>query len=125
MASTAIWFGRILILLGVIGYGYGMYEGNASLTALIPAIFGAVLMLLGHLAQSRENLRKHLMHVAVLVGLIGFIVPLGRIISVIAKNGGLTLNFGALMLILMSLTCLIFVILSVKSFIDARRSGAV
>ena len=122
MPNTAILFGRLLILLGIIGYGYGWINGNASLTALIPSLFGLILMVLGHLSNAKEDLRKHLMHAAVLVGLIGFIVPLVRIIP---KLGDFTFNFASAMLISMSLLCLAFVILCVKSFIDARRSGAV
>lgn len=122
MPNTAILFGRLLILLGIIGYGYGIYVGNASLTALIPAIFGLVLMVLGHISNAKENLRKHLMHVAVLVGLVGFIVPLVRIVP---KLGDFQFTFAAAMLISMSLLCLAFVGLCVKSFIDARRSGVV
>ena len=33
MPSTSIFFGFLLILLGVFGYGYGMLNGNASPTA--------------------------------------------------------------------------------------------
>jgi hypothetical protein len=120
MPNTAILFGRLLILLGIVGYGYGIYVSNASLTALIPAIFGLILMVLGHVSNSKENLRKHLMHAAVLVGLIGFIVPLGRIIP---KLGDFQFNFASAMLISMSVLCLVFVILCVKSFIDARRTS--
>ena len=118
MPTTSVWFGRLLIILGLIGYGYGLYNGNASPTALIPAIFGVILMILGHLAQSKENLRKHLMHGAVIVGLLGFILPLGRILSNISN---FSLTFASTMLISMALLCLVFVILCVKSFMDARR----
>ncbi|GIU82875.1 MAG: hypothetical protein D6687_04865 [Acidobacteria bacterium] len=118
MPSVAIVCGILLILLGVIGYSYGLMTQNASPTALIPAAFGIVLLLLGFVSEKKENLRKHLMHLAVVVALIGFIVPASRIIS---KAGELTLNFATLMLISMALVCLVFVILGVKSFIDARR----
>lgn len=122
MPDTAILFGRLLIILGIIGYGFGIYNDNASWTALIPAIFGIILMILGHISKAKENLRKHLMHVAVLIGLIGFIVPLTRILP---KLGDFQFTFAAAMLISMSVLCLIFVALCVKSFIDARRSGVV
>jgi len=62
MTATAKWFGRLLILLGLAGYVYGTYNGNASWTALIPAIFGLVLMVLGYAAAAAEGMRKHLMH---------------------------------------------------------------
>ena len=121
MPNTAILFGRLLIILGIIGYGYGAYVGNASPTALIPSVFGLILMVIGHLANAKENLRKHLMHAAVLVGLLGFIIPLIRIIS---KISDFSLTLASSMLIAMSLLCLAFVALCVKSFIDARGSRA-
>ena len=119
MPNTSVWFGRLLIILGLIGYGYGIYNGNASPTALIPAVFGVILMILGHLAQSKENLRQHLMHGAVIVGLLGFVLPLGRIFSNISN---FSLTFASMMLISMSVICLVFVVLCVKSFIDARKN---
>lgn len=120
MPNYAIWFGRILVLIGIIGYGYGMFAGNASLTALIPAAFGLLLMFLGHLAASKESLRKHLMHAAVLVGLIGFLIPAWRLVSRIED---LTLSAAVVSQAAMSITCIAFVILAVQSFIAARRSA--
>ncbi len=122
MPATAILFGRLLILLGIIGYAYGLYSGAASFTALIPAIFGLILMVLGHIASSKESLRKHIMHAAVVVGLLGFLLPAGRILSTL---GNFKFSFAAAMLLLMAVLCGAFVALCVKSFIDARRSGAV
>lgn len=117
MPGTAIWFGRSLILLGVIGYGYGLTSGSASLTALIPAAFGVVLMLLGHVARSSENLRKHLMHVAVVVALLGFIATAGRLVT---KLGEFAVSAATLSQIAMALFCLAFVVLALRSFIAAR-----
>ncbi len=117
MPHTAIKFGRVLILIGIIGYALGFYNGYASLTALIPAAFGIVLLILGYAARAKENLRKHLMHVAVLIGLIGFLVPAYRLIS---KFSELTLSTAVTAQIVMALTCLLFVIACVKSFMDAR-----
>ena len=120
MPNYAIWFGRLLVLVGVIGYGYGMFNGNASLTALIPAVFGVLLMLLGHVSVAREPLRKHLMHVAMLIGLLGFLLPAGRLIP---RIGELTFSAALVSQLAMAVICLIFVILGVRSFIAARRSS--
>ena len=109
-----------MVLIGIIGYAYGLYGGNASLTAFIPAAFGLVLMIFGHLAVARESLRKHLMHAAVVVAFVGFVLPAGRLVS---KLGDLTLSAAAVSQAVMALVCLIFVMLAVKSFADARRSG--
>ena len=119
MPGSAIWFGRLLILLGIAGYGYGLTSGSASVTALIPAAFGVVLMLLGHVASARENLRKHLMHAAVLVAVIGFMMTAGRLAL---KFGELSMSAGVVSQIAMALICLLFVILAVRSF-AAARSG--
>ena len=118
MPNTAIWAGRLLVLIGIVGYAYGMYEGNASLTALIPAAFGIVLMLLGHLSIAKENLRKHLMHAAVVIALLGFILPAGRLIS---KISSISLSAAVVSQVAMALVCLVFVVLAVRSFIAARK----
>lgn len=119
MPSTAIACGVLLILIGIIGYVYGLLNGNASLTALIPAAFGLLLAILGAAARAKENLRMHLMHVAVLIGLLGFLIPAWRVLS---KLGEATLSAALISQVSMALVCLIFVILCIKSFIDARRS---
>ena len=120
MPSIAINFGRILVLIGAVGYIYGMTSGSASVTALIPAFFGIVLMALGHIARAKESLRKHLMHAAVLVAALGFLASAGRLISKISE---ITLSAAYISQIAMALTCLIFIILAVKSFIDARKNS--
>ncbi len=119
MPHTAIKFGRVLVLIGVIGYAFGYFNGSASVTALIPAVFGAVLMILGYAARAKENLRKHLMHVAVIIGLLGFLASAGRLISKITE---ISMSPAVISQIAMALTCLVFVILCVKSFINARAN---
>jgi hypothetical protein len=117
MPSAAIWIGRLLVLLGIIGYGYGMYTGSASLTAMIPAVFGIVLMVLGHLAIAKESWSKHAMHLAVIFALLGFILPVGRLVS---KFSSLTMSAAAISQIVMAILCLVFVVLAVRSFMAAR-----
>lgn len=120
MPNYAIWIGRLLVAVGIIGFGFGWYMGNQSVTALIPAFFGIVLMLLGYLSRAKESLRKHLMHVAILVALIGFVLPAGRLIS---RAGEFVISAATLSQIAMSLLCLAFVVLGVRSFIAARQNG--
>ena len=122
MPSTAIVSGVLLILIGIIGYVFSIVDGNTSLTALIPAAFGLLLAIFGFLAKSKENLRKHLMHAAVLVGLLGFIIPAWRIVS---KINDIKVSLAVLSQAAMALICLVFVILCVKSFVDARRNPIV
>ena len=122
MPLITIVCGVILIIIGFIGYIYGMTNGNASLTALIPALFGLILAALGAAAQTKEDLRKHLMHAAVTVGLIGFLMTAGRLVMRLSQ---LTLNAATIAQLAMAVVCLIFVLLCIKSFVDARRNKVI
>ena len=119
MPFTSIICGVLLILIGAIGYINGVINEKASVTALIPAFFGIVIAILGLVARSNEGLRKHLMHAAVVIGLLGFLLPLGRVLS---KISDFTLSAAVVSQLAMSAVCLIFVILAVRSFIEARKN---
>lgn len=107
------------MLVGVAGFGFSIVDGTNAPTALIPAAFGLLLVILGFVAKSKENLRMHLMHAAVFVGLLGFLIPAGRLLL---HLGDIKVSLAVLSQIAMSVICLVFVILCVRSFIDARRS---
>ena len=115
MSKITIAVGAFLIILGLIGY---LGTGMVSWTALIPAFFGLPLIILGALAF-QEGWRKHSMHAAVIIGLVGF---LGGAFSFMRPllSGSEMKPMAATMQALMALTCAAFVGLCVKSFIDAR-----
>ena len=69
MANTAIAFGVAFIALGLIGY-FG--TGRASVTALIPAALGSLLVILGVAARDPGR-RKQAMHGAAIIGLVGLL----------------------------------------------------
>src|SRR4051794_40853922 len=69
MAGITVITGGLLIVIGVVGF---VATGSEHYTALIPSGFGVVLAVLGGLSF-KEALRKHTMHAAVLVGLIGLV----------------------------------------------------
>jgi hypothetical protein len=110
------------VLLAVLGAGSYLWTGSQHPTALIPLWFGLVLCLCGVLANTENSKRRMLwMHVAVTVGLIGFLGAASRI--VIACIGTKALDAIAVgSQATMSLLCAIFVGLCVRSFIAARRS---
>lgn len=122
MSIIAIVFGLALIVVGMAGYVAGNY---VSVTALIPAFIGFIIASMGLIAQAKESLRKHVMHVAVLVALLGLIGTSMRWIPALIKYlSSREVNNTAAFIsqTLTAILCLIFVILSVKSFIDARRT---
>lgn len=106
------------MLIGILGYAWGFFNPPLSYTSLIPAGFGVVLMLLGHASLMKDTMRKHLMHVAVVIGLLGFFAALGGLFR---KGLPTTLSAGVLSQLGMAIVCLAFVILCVRSFIAARR----
>lgn len=118
MPNTSIITGILLILVGVAGYINGLMTGHASVTALIPAFFGLVLAALGLVSRSNEGLRKHLMHVAVVIALLGFILTAGRLLM---KMSEIALSAAVVSQAAMAGICLVFVILAIRSFASARR----
>jgi hypothetical protein len=118
-------FGLLLIVLGVWGrWGgdLGLWEPlgfdppkELSGTALIPAYVGALLVVLGLLAL-KESLLKHAMHLAAMIGLLGLLAALWRLLTT-----GKVQGVSGASLIGMTLLCAVFVALCVNSFIQARR----
>ena len=108
--------GFLLILLGVAGY---VATGAVSITALIPAFFGALLLILAMVARN-PNARKHAMHAALALALLGVLGTAPRIFSAI--NAGNISRPATLAQIAMAVVLLVYIALGVKSFIDARRA---
>lgn len=119
MPSVAVNVGRLLILIGVAGYAYGFFGGRASITAMIPAFFGIAFLIIGRLALAKEGLSKHLMHLGVVLALLGFVLPAGRMLMKIKE---LSFTAAYLSQASMALICLVFIVLAVRSFIMARSA---
>jgi len=121
MAKTTIICGILLTVLGVVCYVFWQPLGatHQSVTALIPAFLGVLLMLFGWLSIAKPAMRMHFMHAAVSLALLGALAALGRLIAVMVKNP--SLGIGPVANIIMAGICIVFVILCVRSFINARR----
>ena len=121
MPKLAILFGLILDAMGVASF---IATGATHFTALIPSIFGTIILLSGILALVRPDLRKHAMHVAAVFGLLGTVGGLGMGLPKIGAlmAGTAQRPVAVVMQISMGLIALVFLALCVKSFIDARRA---
>jgi len=119
LAKTTILFGVMLILLGFFAY---VLSGAASVTALIPAFFGAPIAALGLFAM-KPAARKHAMHAAAALGLLGFLGSVPGVIKLIQWATGTAPARPAAVITqaIMAVICAAFVALCVRSFIDARR----
>lgn len=120
MAKVTIVFG---VILAVLGAGFYFATGSVHPTSLIPAGFGLVLILSGVLANTEDSGRRMLwMHIAVTVGLLGFLMTAFMTVKALVTAGPLRRPEATLEQGIMAVICLIFVALCVKSFIAARRS---
>jgi hypothetical protein len=117
MPGTTRLFGVILIVLGIASY---VLTDRTSVTALIPAMFGAVLLICALIARANEGARKHAMHAAVAVGLIGAVAALAR--GVPAAMTGDVSRPAVMSQLVMGVLLLIYVAMGVQSFIAARKA---
>ncbi len=123
MAKITVVFGLLLIGNGVYGY---TASDSGSWTALIPAFVGAVLLLCGVVAAAKPKLNMHFMHVSALIGLLGCLAALGRLVSSFFKeeqNGLVQADLGLVQanLGLMALLCGGYVFVCFRSFKEAGR----
>jgi hypothetical protein len=114
MPKTTLIFAVLLIALGL-----GAFGVSSSRTALLPAYLGIALGVLAGLAMVFERARKHLMHVAALVALLGALAPTAALLIRAAKMSPLALGVNLGMLALSA----ILLVLMVRSFMRARRAG--
>ena len=126
MAKLTLVLAVLLVALGLADY---LGTGSLHPTALIPAWIGLALGIFGFLAISpNEGRRKLFMHINVTIALLGFIGSTVEAIRgyVHAASAGVAPDQIALTSkVTLAGLLLIYVILCVRSFIAARRSGKV
>ena len=119
MVNNTLAFAFAYLLLGIAGF---VLTGSTHKTALIPCIFGLLFLVFGLLAR-KDNLRKHVMHAAVLIALLAFLgtarsLPhLPELFNDTAKKPAAIITQA-----LNASLSLAFIFLAVRSFIQARRA---
>lgn len=119
MPKLAVAVGIVLIVVG--GWAYLASGPGASLTALIPAVLGAGLTVAGLIGLRGGHARRHAMHGAAAVALIGVLGSVGQLIASPAassEHAGIAQTAGLINLGL----CGGFLVLAVWSFVQARRA---
>ena len=94
-------------------------------TWLIPSGVGLPLIILGTIAAINAASKKHVMHTAVTLALLGGLVALVQGVSQIVRffvQGKEILPLAAGMIWAMTILCFVFVGLCVQSFIAARKA---
>lgn len=120
MAKITLWFGLGLMALGIVGY---IGSGAESFTALIPAVLGLVLAVLG-VVGAQESRRMMAMHIAVLVAVIGILGSVGGLTSLpdLLSGNDLERPWAVGVQSIMAIVLVVYVALGVRSFIAARRA---
>jgi hypothetical protein len=119
LPKIAVAVGIVLVVVG--GWAYTASGPGASLTALIPAVLGAGLAVAGLVGLRGGHARRHAMHGAAAVALIGVLGSVGQLIASPAANSahaGIARAAGLINLAL----CGVFLVLAIWSFVQARRA---
>ncbi len=119
MPLVTIITGSLLSLLGIVGY---FFTDTRSLTALIPLAFGTLLELCGALAM-RPDLKKHAMHGASVLALLGVLGSARGAMGLVtmASGGTVARPFATQVQAAMFVICLVFLVLCIRSFREARK----
>ena len=109
----------LLILLGIGGY---VLTGSQSITALIPAFFGVLIIVL-ILGTQNNKYHKHAMHVVMVLAVLGLLGSVSGVAKLfILLSGGEVLRpAAAVSQSAMAVLCIILLAFGIKSFIVVRR----
>jgi len=122
MAKLTLGFGVLLIILSLIGY---IGTGSIHPTALIPGGLGILFIFFGIMANT-ESVKKRMlwMHISVTLALLGFLSMIPALIDLVRLVRGVYFPYPAAVeeKSVMGLLCLLYVLICVRSFINARRS---
>jgi hypothetical protein len=114
MLWTTTIFGLLLLALGAGGY-FGIAP---ELKTIVPGVCGIALLSMALVAAVKGSLRKHAMHAATLVALVGLLVNAFGTADLIRRVFAEPLQ---VIQFVAALLCATFLGMSIKSFIDARR----
>lgn len=119
MPTFTTWIGVLLIGLSLGSYAL---TGTHSVTAFIPAFFGGALVALGLLAR-RPSLRKHVMHAAASVTLLGLLGSAMGIPKLFRLLGGAEVARPSAVIAqsIMFVLCAVLLGACIASFVRARR----
>jgi hypothetical protein len=121
MPRITVVFSLLYIAIGLAGF---FLTGAVHKTALIPAAIGAVLLVLGLLGRN-EKLRMHVMHAALLVGLLAFLATASSLLKLPSAIDGTAARPGAVYAqAATAVLSLVYLAYGVRSFIAARRARA-
>lgn len=109
----------MLTVLGVIAYAV---TGAASVTALIPAFVGVLILVAGLIARN-EARRRTGIHIALAIAVLGALGSLMNVADIGSVFNGSAERPGAIIVsTIMFVLLVVYIVMGVRSFVAARRS---
>ena len=105
-------YGLFMVIWGI---SISLVSGSSSVTSMIPAFIGVPLALIGFISIIKPTLRKALMHIAVVIGIIAFLGGLDFF------RGMFNNYYAGLSKLMLLITGFVYVYFCVQSFIFVRR----
>ena len=105
-------YGLFMVIWGI---SISLISGSSSITSMIPAFIGAPLAFIGFISMVKPTLRKALMHIAVVIGIIAFLGGLDFF------RGMFNNYYAGLSKLMLLITGFVYVYFCVQSFIFVRR----
>lgn len=123
MLALTTWTGGLLVATGVIAY---IVTAAESITALIPAFIGILLLIAALIGRRSDEARKHAMHVALAIGLLGALGSLSRVVKLPEVFDG-TAKVPAAIIVstIMFVLLVVYLVAGIRSFVVARRADKV
>ena len=107
-----ILYGLFMVIWGI---SISLISGSSSITSMIPAFIGVPLAFIGFISMIKPTLRKALMHIAVVIGIIAFLGGLDFF------RGMFNNYYAGLSKLMLLITGFVYVYFCVQSFIFVRR----
>ncbi len=121
MLNLTTWIGGILTATGIIAY---VVSGAASVTALIPSVVGLLLLAAAFIGWRSDKARKHAMHAALAVALLGMLGSLMNVAQIGALFAGTAERPTAVVVsTIMFVLLLVHLVAGVRSFVRARAAS--
>ena len=117
MTIFGVLYGAVLVIVGVFGY---FKSGGESVTALIPAFLGSPVVFLSMLSLNPKYLKLS-MHINVVIALLGFLATLKDTVIFISGQE-IENELAAYSKAITCIVSLLFIVFSVKSFMNARNA---
>ena len=105
-------YGLFMVIWGI---AISLISGSTSITSMIPAFMGVPLAFIGFISMIKPTLRKALMHIAVVIGIIAFLGGLDFF------RGMFTNYYAGLSKLMLLISGLVYIYFCVQSFIFVRR----